>query len=730
MNLGIRTIYLHIFVIVIYSLMTLIMTYPVISNITSSIAGSGGDPWQTLWRFEYKDQEMRQALWEESSNATDIVKYVRNEFFGGGDARLVNISIWPWMWLHWLFGEPTAYNLVFLLSFILSGYGMFLLVQYLARKEIKKLRNREIEKFGNKEIKNEGKFLNYLFSQFLPNAGPFITGIVYMFLPYHVAHAHGHFGAMQTQWLPFIILAAISFIEKPNIVKSLILSFLIILQAWSEHHYMAWLVIAAFVACVMFRSNIAHMFTRKKSIFSLTVTGVMIFVFVILPYIPTIQLASRKTSSIAVPKEQIVRLSADIASFFIPPSWHPLWGKPMEVLFGSRVSGNEIEATQYVGLVVILIVVFYRYSLPKKSSRLLFSLLTIFILISIGPQLKIFGSSIPIPLPYDIIDTFPIIDTIRAVGRGGVIIGLVISILFGYVTASQIRRWQTMVFLFIIIIVDFLFFPFPMQTVQRSQAYEILSTQEGTAIIEIPAATNYVVASRSLYESVFHKKQVLGNIALERAFSQDTLQTLKQIPVIRQLLYLRTTELIENRKEFFNQDLDESFPDVVQWLSIGAVLVHPDSLSKVQLNAVTNFLENDIGLLRTSYDDIYVYKTHNLIKPILSDGLFLIRKEGWTNIGYDPKRGSVFGEVLEQADLTLVNVRDAATDVEITFRVPKESEGSLSMSLDSKQIAVFDNQREKSIAIVTSIPPGEHQLRIQNTGMEKLIIQDPSIVVR
>src|SRR3989344_3898370 len=111
----------HILSLAVFTVLVVLMSLPVVLNIGDSIAGQGGDPWQALWRLESKAQ-------------LGFSEFIR-DIAGAGEARLANLSIWPWMPLHLLFGEPIAYNLIWLLSFVLSGYAMALLVRSITNRK-------------------------------------------------------------------------------------------------------------------------------------------------------------------------------------------------------------------------------------------------------------------------------------------------------------------------------------------------------------------------------------------------------------------------------------------------------------------------------------------------------------------------------------------------------------------------------------------------------------------
>src|SRR5581483_2951541 len=214
-----------------YTVIALAMSWPLVFHMRSTVIGQGGDPWQTLWRFVDRSQALHQAIATHS-----LPSFIHTEFLGGGPGRLVNIAVWPWMPLHLLLGEPLAYNIVWLSSLILSGWAMYFLLAYL---------------FANR-----------------PRwwAGALLGGLAYMFLPYRIAHALGHFGAMQTQWLPLLILAWLALLRSWRWQTAIALALLVIIQAWTDQLYTLWFGVTALIYLLFYwrdvRSQIqAHRLT-------------------------------------------------------------------------------------------------------------------------------------------------------------------------------------------------------------------------------------------------------------------------------------------------------------------------------------------------------------------------------------------------------------------------------------------------------------------------------------
>lgn len=677
----------HSAVLGIFVVLTLVMTWPVVPQLATHVAGSGGDPWQTLWRFGDKQHAAQQALSEGR-----FFSFIEEEFLGLSGPHLVNISVWPWMPLHALFGEPVGYNLVWLLSFILAGYSMYLLVYYISHQTLPR---------GSIDMP------------------ALLAGVVYMFLPFHVAQSLGHFGAMQIMWLPFILLTGMLWLRKPTFWKSVLLAALIIIQAWTEHHYILWLGIFVVVALILRWSQFMEDVRAQKTQYTRNgaVVAILLFVGVVMAMLPTARFAIGDSSALNLGDDQLVRFSADLFSFVTPAQFQPIWGNAFYKIFSSDFTGNVSESTQYVSIIVLLLVLFFHHPVPKSQKIFWSTIAIVFFLVSLGPVLHIFGHITGIPLPYALIKNLPIITSVRAVARAGVFVGLALSVLFGLTLSKQLHRKGIVVALLALMLLDFAFFPVPMESAKLSPVYDAVKNVSGSAVIEIPAATNYTIASRALYASLLHHKEVVGNIALERAADPKKLELTKRVPGLKQLLFLRTTELREGRKEFFNQDISETLLDAMSWLDADSIIVHNDSLSVLQNEAIQKVLNNERFFSHTSYGDATLY----IRKPdAYGDGVLLVRDDSWENIGFDENRGAVFAEVPGSAAVDIINTSGVNQTIHLQYDVAPESPDSIYMSDDSGTI-------EAGQAIV--LPPGIHAITFNTRNGGRGILMNPKLAV-
>ncbi len=682
----------------VFLIVTVVMSWPVVWNANSRVAGEGGDPWQTMWRFEEN--------WDSLTAGQSLMELARVEWLGGGEARLVNLSVWPWVWLQGLVGQPLAYNLAWLISCAMSGYAMYLLVNWLLRQQ------------GFKTT----------ISQRQMEIGALLAGLYYMLLPYRVAQSLGHFGAMQLQWMPLAVLGWLAWLQRPNWQRALGLGLVLGIQAWSEHHYALWIAIFMLITLLGRWRDLKQEISKKSTKIGVIVLGVMIIGLLFVPYWPTIRLARETGEALVLGSQQTTRFSADLLAFITPAPFNPLWGQLIQNVVTSRFTGNFAEGVQSLGLIALLFILFFHQKIPMVKKRIWLITGGVFTLIALGPTLHVFGVVTSIPLPYALVGWLPVFEAVRTVSRAGVMIGLSMAVLLGYVAATQIHRRGAAILLAVLIIFEFSFWPMKMEAWDTSGVYEAARNLPGSRIIELPAATNYVVASQALYESRKHGKEVVGSIALERGQDEAVLTEIRSLPALRQLLYLRTTHLGEQREDFFQQDLPETLRDVLVWLDVNGVVVHWDSLSMTQQETVRDFLESQgAEWTRSDYGDESLYEWHQEQAGV-SDGIFIARDGQWQNVGFDPERKSVFAEIEKSAHLTIYN-DGAERLVRLEFKIPAESHRQFKIRIDG-QGEVAPVMQGETVTLDVEVPGQDRiDIEFENVSDEKWIIQDPKYIV-
>jgi hypothetical protein len=473
-------------------------------------------------------------------------------------------------------------------------------------------------------------------------------------------------------------------------------------QAWSEHHYVLWFSLFAVVVFFVQWRDVRIVLTSPAGRRAVAVVAALLLLFVVFPYVPTVKLGFSGGGELDLGEEHVIRYSADPFAYIMPAYFHPIWGQGVYALFGRHFSGNKIEATQFLGLVPLLLILFFHQRLSYSYKRLWIAVGVTFLVISWGPRLHLLGVLTSLPLPYDVIDRLPVFSAVRTIGRMGVMVGLALAVLVGGVLAGQLRRWSSAIIVTALVLIEFLFIPFPLLSAAVPSVYDMVRTLPGRAIVEIPAATHYETASLSHYATLVHHKEVVGSIALERGGDQSYFAGIRSIPGLRQLLYTRTEDLLERRPDFFGQHLEETFMDTFQWLDASAILLHTNSLFPPDLAALRYVLEKRLLLTPQIMDEVILYDVSTLGSR-MGDGIFILGD------GTDYGKSKGDGDASESAqfavdaarDISIINVTGRPQKVELSFSL---TPGSVPLQIDGggSVRAVFapgeDRQRFEFVA--------------------------------
>lgn len=663
------------------------MSWPLVTELTEHVAGQGGDPWQTLWRFEFKERQL------------SVPGFWREEFLGGGEPRLVNLSVWPWIPIHLLFGEPLSYNLIWIATSIFAGYSLFLLLRWL--------------------------FIRYRVVGRYPVVAATMAGLLYMFTPYRIAQSFGHFGAMQTQWLPLALLLFFMLLERVTFWRLAGLALVVIAQAVSEHHYALWLLMTIGIILLIEQKPVLAWWRRKPGRWATVGMAAITFLVIGVVYWPTIRLAAMANDQLSLGLEHSIRFSADPFAYIIPAAFHSLWGTVSYAVFTADFTGNISESTHFLGFLPLLLVFFFSQRLPIGQRRLWFTVAAAFFVLSLGPRLHLLGRITPLPLPYTLIDSLPVINAVRTVARAGVLVTVAWSILFGWVLVTNLNRRSSIIYVTAAVLVEFLFIPLPRQSAILSPAYAAINRLPGSRLIELPATTNYTASSRALYASLTHGKEVVGNIALERGADVSDLKYFRSLPALRQLLYVRRADLEQGRTDFFNQNLGETLPEVMRYLDAMTILIHTDSFEQEQLESIREFLENRVGLKAQYFGDALLYSLDSSEQPRASDGIFLYRNDDWGQVTYDAARRITVADFVEQAGVTIVNTTAQTKPVKLSLAVPNRSPSPVQI--------IYQGAVQASIApgatgaVTVSLTPGEHVVEFTGSPKITTVIENPQL---
>jgi hypothetical protein len=300
--------------------MSIVMTYPMIMKMrTEAIGAGGGDGTYFIWLVAWYQKAIFQL---------HISPFFAPSLNYPQGWNLATTDITPAMVALALPGSllvsPTfGYNFAMLLSFILSGWGMYLWVKHLTGDSLAGL----------------------------------VAGTVFAFLPFRMAHfVVGHLSLAGTQWFPFYfwglfdLLKQEKFSWKPVLMAGIAAGLIGLTSPY--YVYMTILISGVFLLGFIIFKGYKRL---KYAAFwkSLLAFGVLALLLVGLSMLPYLRLNSQNGLASRT-ADYLNRYSASPTDYVIPSIKQFLWGKWIDDTFSPEIFQ---ESTLYIGAVAFVLAV-------------------------------------------------------------------------------------------------------------------------------------------------------------------------------------------------------------------------------------------------------------------------------------------------------------------------------------------------------------------------------------
>jgi hypothetical protein len=303
-----------------FVILSIVMTFPLVTKMGSAAAGAGGgDGSYFIWLVAWYQKALFQL--KISPFFAPTMNYPQGWNLATTDITPAMVAIA--MPGNLLFGPTWGYNFAMLLSFILSGWGMYLWVKHLTDDTMAGL----------------------------------VAGTVFAFLPYRMAHLIvGHLNLMGTQWFPFYfwglfdLLKQEKFSWKPVLMAGIAAGLIGLTSPY--YVYMTMLVTGVFLLGFIIFKGYKRL---KVAAFwkSLLAFGLLTVVLVGLSMLPYLGLnAQNGLTSRSV--EYMNRYSASLTDYVIPSIRQFLWGRWVDHTFNPEIFQ---ESTLYIGAVAFVLAV-------------------------------------------------------------------------------------------------------------------------------------------------------------------------------------------------------------------------------------------------------------------------------------------------------------------------------------------------------------------------------------
>ncbi len=291
-----------------YLVLSIVLTWPVILGIGSDVPGDLGDSLLNMWILGWGVEHVPMLLtgsisWTEFWNANifhpDPLALALSEHLFGQTLQILPV--------YWLTGNIIlCYNLLFISTFALSGFGTYLLVRDLT---------------GDRRA-------------------AFIAGLIYGFLPYRIASVP-HVQVMSSQWMPFALYGLNKFLSLSEIsapgrsardirrAKAGALAVgtgALVLQNWSCGYYLLYF--APFVPLFVLHRMWTNGQLKNWSIWGTLAVAGLLTLALSLPFLFPYQ-AAQQAFGIERPFGEVVLFSANVWSYITASENLTLWGKTL-----------------------------------------------------------------------------------------------------------------------------------------------------------------------------------------------------------------------------------------------------------------------------------------------------------------------------------------------------------------------------------------------------------------
>jgi len=572
-----------------YTILTIIFTYPV-AFAANAFPGDGGDGYWFLWDF----WAFKNAIFTHTNPLfTSYIYYPIGVNLAFSTTSFFNAALSIPLQLIW--DLPHAYIFVWLTSFALSGYGAFALMRYLG---------------GSAKV-------------------AFISGLIFMFCPYHFAHALGHMNLVAIAWIPLYALFFFKTIRENKRSNPVIAALFLSLTAFSDFYYVIYLV-ALSVLIVAY-----YVWTERQQAPFAGVVQRIALTFVIFAGLASTLLFPMFRELLHggyMYTTGYSQYSADLLAFFVPSRLHPLFGAEVAPLY-SHLTGVA-ESTVFLGFVGLVLSILAIVKLRTREVRFWALALGIFLVLSLGPVLHVNGAvvrvpdAIPyignaaVPLPYYVLMHLPVFSIARVTSRWDVMVMLCVSVLSGYGLQYLIRRLHSpgriigkenvllvgrlhspgriigkenvlCVVFAALILFEFLSVPYPTVTTAVPAFYEKMGTDsQNYAVFEVaPRSTAQIM----YYQTIHHKPLVNGYVSREPPGIWRFIET---EPVVRFLYHISGV-----KSDNVPANITSLDPSALSRYNIKYVIVHRENLTQQQVYLVDNLFKNASKGAPVVYED-------------------------------------------------------------------------------------------------------------------------------
>lgn len=589
----------HSVVLVSYTLIALLMSYPLVAQFGDHIPGVDGDVWSYLWAMGWA----RVAVLNLGVNPfhTDFVFYP----LGGATQLLWGTALpgFASIPLQLAFGLVPAFNLIYLAASVLTAYGMYLLgIEILTSDD--RRRTTEIR------------------------LASFIVGIVFTFGALRLGYGIAFTNLFHTEFIPFYVLFLVRATKHGGWKNAILAGIFFALNVYIDFQIAAFL---AILTGLWFLFVVATILLRELRIYSRARDGLVVREEFSKPYarwlitiavagILSLPMLGLVLQDFAVEGGNYIRVypltysaerSYDALSYLVPNARSTLYQTVVRRSEGATTLSNADDNSAlspdhqaFLGATVIILALIG--AIRFRREMLFWILATLlFALVSLGPVLNFAGNHTNLPMPFALINNIPILNHIRIPMRYGLLVFFGVSLLAGagaYLLFSW-RRWLFVPIL-ALVLVEAAALPYPTLEFRVPRVYQDIAAQPGDfTVVEIPSFHWRHAAKNEVYQAI-HQKRILRAYTNRIAPALADYFNLRATPIVvkglRILEGAEPGEVIQDQIETDRAVLG----DTLNFFKARYVILHRDELGEERAAEIDSYLRDGLGAQPFYRDEI------------------------------------------------------------------------------------------------------------------------------
>jgi len=654
-----KPLFVHLSVILIFFILTSILTFPVIADFGSEFAGFGADIWNNVWKWWWTKYAFENNLdWLK----TDYIFYPTGVNIGK-ESLFTMLFSYVFQFLDYV----QIWNILWFGGFVFAGYGAFLLARHFNKNFIASL----------------------------------AAGAIFTFSTYHTTQAISHVDLAFIVWIPLSILFLFKMTETKSKINPVLVGVFLFLAVLTQLTYAFVMVVLVILFSIVY-------FIRKKNISNKTllihflIAGSVFFILSS-PLLLTIS-AALDEEPYKRPISEINIYSASIENvFLIPSSLHSIhhvtgyaFADSIYAMFGTSYMQVQMEQVIFLGITPLVLagiaIVWFR----NKHFVFWIIILLVFAILTLGPELRFLNELTGYVLPGKVLyDSIPGWDFNRVPARFVVMVTLSLAVLSAYaidgIMKQRIKSSKKTITLGVIImffiLLEFAAIPYPTTAQEIPLIYDSIKKDTGKfAILEAPTGgQGYLdLQSDPLYQyfQTVHEKPIFGGWATRP--STET-ERFIQSYFFLQFFYPGFTD------DIIKQDLGEIGISILNHYNIGYVILHKKTeLVSLDEHIRTKFvptLKQQMSKILNQDSPFYEDSELVVYKIPKSDSKkpFILLGDGWDDTVFTDERGSLVRLATLHSEIIIINPSSETQNLSLQIL--------LSSTLPSNQVSVsFSNE--------------------------------------